>query len=187
MALATKFRELVPENLFVRTVSKTEDELDIEKIFAKNTKGSGASRYHPIMLMKVLIYCYMTGIYSSRMVAKQCPENINVMRLTGFQKPDFRTINTLRSEEIKEEEMLNGQLKPGYNIQTGTENNFVIGYDVFPNPTDTKTLIPNLENVKKRLNENWISQKIKVKELLEQEEYKELISVQQNVKLYSDK
>ena len=47
--------------------------------------------------------------------------------------------------------MLNGQLKPGYNIQVGTENNFVIGYDVFPNPTDTRTFIPHLENVQKRL------------------------------------
>ena len=47
--------------------------------------------------------------------------------------------------------MLNGQLKPGYNIQVGTENNFVIGYDVFPNPTDTRTLKPHLENVMKRL------------------------------------
>ncbi len=47
--------------------------------------------------------------------------------------------------------MLNGQLKPGYNIQVGTENNFVIGYDVFPNPTDTRTFIPHLENVQERL------------------------------------
>lgn len=93
--------ELVPENHFVRTVSKTVDELDIEKIFAKNTKGGGASRYHPVMLMKVLIYCYMTGIYSSRMIAKQCRENVNVMWLTGFQKPDFRTIITFRSEKLK--------------------------------------------------------------------------------------
>ena len=30
---------------------------------------------------------------------------------------------------MKEDAMLNGQLKPGYNIQVGTENNFVIGYD----------------------------------------------------------
>ena len=52
---------------------------------------------------------------------------------------------------MKEDAMLNGQLKPGYNIQVGTENNFVIGYDVFPNPTDTRTLIPHLENVMKRL------------------------------------
>ena len=52
---------------------------------------------------------------------------------------------------MKEDHMLNGQLKPGYNIQVGTENNFVIGYDVFPNPTDTRTFIPHLENVQKRL------------------------------------
>ena len=87
---------------FVRTVSKTVDELDIEKIFAKNTKGGGASRYNPIMLMKVLIYCYMTGTYSSRMISKQCRENVNVMWLTGFQKPDFRTINKFRSEKLKD-------------------------------------------------------------------------------------
>ena len=52
---------------------------------------------------------------------------------------------------MKEDHLLGGQLKPGYNIQVGTENNFVIGYDVFPNPTDTKTLKPHLDNVMNRL------------------------------------
>ena len=52
---------------------------------------------------------------------------------------------------MKEDQMRGGLLKPGYNIQVGTENNFVIGYDVFPSPTDTRTLIPHLENVRKRL------------------------------------
>ena len=94
--------ELVPQNHFVRIVSKTVDELEIEEVFARNTKGGGASRYNPIMLLKVLIYCYMTGTYSSRQIAKQCRENVNVMWLTGFQKPDFRTINTFRSEKLKD-------------------------------------------------------------------------------------
>ena len=35
--------ELVPENHFVRIVSKTVDELRIEEVFEKNTKGGGAS------------------------------------------------------------------------------------------------------------------------------------------------
>lgn len=82
--------ELVPENHFARIVSKTVDELRIEEVFAKGTKGGGASRYNPVMLLKVLIYCYMTGTYPSRMIAKQCRENVNVMWLTGFQKPDFK-------------------------------------------------------------------------------------------------
>lgn len=43
----------------------------------------------------------MTGTYSSRQIAKQCRENVNVIWLTGFQKPDFRTINTFRSEKLK--------------------------------------------------------------------------------------
>ena len=41
--------------------------------------------------------------------------------------------------------MRNGQLKPGYNLQIATENQFVLHYDVFSNPTDTKTLLPLLE------------------------------------------
>ena len=94
--------ELVPQNHFVRIVSKTVDELEIEEVFARNTKGGGASRYNPVMLLKVLIYCYMTGTYSSRQIAKQCRENVIVMWLTGFQKPDFRTINTFRSEKLKD-------------------------------------------------------------------------------------
>ena len=61
----------------------------------------GVSRYNPVMLLKVLIYCYMTGIYSSRMIARQCRENINAMWLAVFQKPDFRTINKFRSEKLK--------------------------------------------------------------------------------------
>ena len=94
--------ELVPQNHFARIVSKTVDELEIEETFARNTKGGGASRYNPVMLLKVMVYCYMTGIYSSRQIAKQCRENVNVMWLTGFQKPDFRTINTFRSEKLKD-------------------------------------------------------------------------------------
>ena len=94
--------ELVPEKHFVRIVSKTVDELRIQDVFTKYTKGGGASRYNPVMLLKILIYCYMTGTYSSRQIAKQCRENVNVMWLTGFQKPDFRTINKFRSEKLKD-------------------------------------------------------------------------------------
>ncbi|WP_167711018.1 transposase, partial [Weissella cibaria] len=34
-----------------------------------------------------------------------------------------------------------GQLKPAYNVQAAVSNQLVIGYDVFQNPTDTRTLI----------------------------------------------
>ena len=52
---------------------------------------------------------------------------------------------------MKEDKMGNSQLKPGYNVQIGTEDGFIIGYDLFPNPTDTKTLKPHLKRQAKRL------------------------------------
>ena len=42
--------------------------------------------------------------------------------------------------------MRNGQLKAGYNLQIATENQFVLHYDIYPNPTDTRTLLPFLES-----------------------------------------
>jgi len=49
---------------------------------------------------------------------------------------------------MKEDYMNNGQLKPGYNVQLSTHNQFVVNYSLHPNPTDTKTLIPHLEQHK---------------------------------------
>ena len=46
---------------------------------------------------------------------------------------------------MKEDHMKNGQLKAAYNLQIATENQFVLHYDVFSNPTDTKTLLPLFE------------------------------------------
>ncbi len=52
---------------------------------------------------------------------------------------------------MKEDAMLNGQLKPGYNIQIGTENRYIVGFTIHPNPTDTKTLIPHLKHLEEKL------------------------------------
>lgn len=50
---------------------------------------------------------------------------------------------------MKEDHMKNGQLKPGYNIQTGTENQFVVNYSVHQKANDTNTLKQHLEKFKK--------------------------------------
>ncbi|GKU76650.1 IS1182 family transposase [Paenibacillus sp. L3-i20] len=52
---------------------------------------------------------------------------------------------------MKEDHMRNGQLKPGYNVQIGTENQFIIGYSLHQRPTDTRCLKPHLEKVKATL------------------------------------
>lgn len=54
---------------------------------------------------------------------------------------------------MKEDHMRNGQLKPAYNEQIGTENQFITHYDFYPNPTDTLTLIPFLNGFKENYEE----------------------------------
>jgi hypothetical protein len=43
---------------------------------------------------------------------------------------------------MKDDYMKNGQLKDGYNVRIATRGQFTLAYDVFPNPTDTRTFIP---------------------------------------------
>lgn len=54
---------------------------------------------------------------------------------------------------MKEDHMLNGQLKLGNNTQISTENQIIVNYTVHQNSTDTKTLKPHLENLKKTFGE----------------------------------
>lgn len=42
--------------------------------------------------------------------------------------------------------MRNGQTKPGYNLQISTERQFITDFALYPNPTDTLTMIPFLES-----------------------------------------
>lgn len=51
---------------------------------------------------------------------------------------------------MKEDAMNNGQTKPGYNLQIGTEGQFITDFALFPNPTDTLTYIPFMVSFKNR-------------------------------------
>ena len=61
---------------------------------------------------------------------------------------------------MKEDAMLNGQLKPAYILQHGVDSEYVTWLDVFPAPTDTITLIPFLKDMEVHLTfkykENYI-------------------------------
>ena len=52
---------------------------------------------------------------------------------------------------MKDDPMKNGQLKPGYNLQMGTEGQFVVGFSVHQRPGDPGCLVPHLQGVKEKL------------------------------------
>jgi len=53
---------------------------------------------------------------------------------------------------MKEDHMKNGQLKPAYNVQMSTENQFITHYDIYQNLTDTRTFIDYLTGFQARYN-----------------------------------
>ena len=75
----------------------------------------------------------------------------NARRICGKRNSYSKTDPDATFMRMKEDHMRNGQLKPGYNVQIGTENGFILGYDLFSNPTDTKTMKPHLRRQAKRL------------------------------------
>ena len=52
---------------------------------------------------------------------------------------------------MKDDHMKNGQLKPGYNLQMGTEGQFVVGFSVHQRPGDPGCLVPHLQGLKEQL------------------------------------
>ena len=52
---------------------------------------------------------------------------------------------------MKEDYMRNGQLKPGYNLQVGSDSGYAVWAALFPDPNDTKTLIPFLTGLEEKL------------------------------------
>ena len=48
---------------------------------------------------------------------------------------------------MKEDYMRNGQLKPGYNIQSAVESEYIVGIDVSAERSDVRTLIPFLDKL----------------------------------------
>ena len=61
---------------------------------------------------------------------------------------------------MKEDHMKNGQLKPGYNVHTGTENQFITGFSIHQRPGDTSCMKLHLEHLKElhgKLPENIVA------------------------------
>lgn len=71
-------------------------------------------------------------------------------RVLGSRNSFSKTDPDATFMRMKEDHMNNGQLKAGYNIQIGTENQFILGYSLHQKTNDQQTLVPHirkLENI----------------------------------------
>lgn len=86
----------VPEDHLARFVSDVVDTLDLVAIEDTYTEERGYPPYHPRMMVKVLLYGYSTGVYSSRKLARQLTDSVAVRFLAAGNAPDFRTLSEFR-------------------------------------------------------------------------------------------
>jgi transposase len=70
------------------------------------------------------------------------------------RKSFSKTDNDATFMRMKDDHMNNGQLKPGYNLQISTNNQIITNYSIHPNPADTNTLIPHIEQYKELYQQN---------------------------------
>ena len=69
------------------------------------------------------------------------------LKIMGERNSYSKTDHDATFMRMKDDYMKNGQLKAGYNVQIATENQYTLAYDIYHNPTDTKTLIPFLDMI----------------------------------------
>lgn len=101
MLLPPNLEELIPKNHPVRVVNDVLNKIDIQPL-VRQYKTGGSSSYHPLMLLKVLVYAYINNTYSSRKIEEALQQNIHFMWLSGMSTPDHNTINRFRSDKLKD-------------------------------------------------------------------------------------
>ena len=93
--------EMIPQDHMVRVVDEIVESLDLSNLKALYP-GGGAPAYDPRMMLKVIIFAYASGIYSSRKISEATRSNIYFLWLTGCVSLDHMTINRFRCERLAE-------------------------------------------------------------------------------------
>ena len=100
--LPPSLREWLPEDHLAYFISDTIDALDLRVLYERYEGDGRRNRpYHPAMLLKVLVYCYATGVFSSRRIAAKLVEDVALRVLAAGNRPDFRTINRFRQQHLE--------------------------------------------------------------------------------------
>ena len=86
----------IPKDDPVRILKSVIESLDLSG-FKKLYHERGRSPHHPKMMLMVILYSYMNNVYSCRKIEKLLYRDIYYIWLSGYQKPDFATINRFRN------------------------------------------------------------------------------------------
>ena len=101
--LPPSLQEWLPTGHLSYFISDTVDQLNLRKFkVSYSGKGKdGTVPYDPRMLIKVLLYGYSSGVFSSRRIEKKIYEDVAFRMLAAGNFPSYRTIARFRKENLK--------------------------------------------------------------------------------------
>lgn len=97
--LPPSIEDFVPQGHLARVVNDVVETIDVSAIEKKYSR-LGQKSYPPHLILKLLFYGYCTGIRSGRKIAMACQQDTAFMYLACMYKPDFRTINDFRKDNL---------------------------------------------------------------------------------------
>lgn len=97
--MPASIHDFLPEGHLARLINDVVNELTLDDLYKKYS-DLGCAAYHPQMMLKVLFYGYVMGERSSRVISHKLKSDMAYMYLAAMQKPDFRTINRFRKDNV---------------------------------------------------------------------------------------
>jgi transposase len=82
-------------------VALVRESLELSEIEASYASVLGQPPFHPAMMTALLLNGYVSGLYSSRRIAKACTERADFMMIVAGDPPDFRTISDFRRRHLQ--------------------------------------------------------------------------------------
>ena len=111
LLLPPSLKEWLPEGHLAYFIGETVDLMDLSDFF-KHYEGDGRRNqpFHPRMMVKILLYGYATGVFSSRKLARKMTEDVAFRVLAAGNFPAHRTIAEFRQRHLIEFQALFVQL-----------------------------------------------------------------------------
>lgn len=102
LLLPEAIQEWLPEDHLAHFISETIDTLDLKAFHARYDKdGPRNQPFHPAMMVKLLVYGYATGVFSSRKIARKLHEDVAFRVLAAGNFPAHRTIRDFRAIHLE--------------------------------------------------------------------------------------
>jgi len=101
--LPPSLHDWLPEGHLARFIVDVTEQLDLGAIYAAYQRhdGRGKAAYHPLLMIRLLLYGYAIGVRSSRAMEKATYDDLAFRYLSANQHPDHDTIAHFRRQHLE--------------------------------------------------------------------------------------